>query len=65
MTALPLIETWVGHVANPEVEFQQMDKNGNWTIDFDEFCDWSISKNLDIDEVEDEDASESSDYYKF
>ena len=66
MMALPLIESWVGHVANPEITFQQIDQNGNSSIDFDEFCEWSILRNLDIMEVQsDEEKSESSDYYKF
>ena len=51
VAALPLIESWVGHLPNPEAEFRTIDTNGDWAIEFDEFCDWSIKKNIDIEEL--------------
>ena len=35
---------------NPEIEFRMTDVNGGGIILFDEFCDWSCKKNLDLDD---------------
>jgi hypothetical protein len=32
-----------------ELEFRNIDSNGGGQILFDEFCDWSCKKNLDIE----------------
>ena len=37
----------------PKEEFKKIDADGGGTISFDEFCDWSITKNLDIDDKQD------------
>jgi len=55
-----MIELWVGPI-EPEKEFKSIDKNGGGWILFDEFCDWSIKKNLDL---EDDDDFEDSIMYK-
>jgi len=36
---------------NPKATFQEIDFDWSGTITFDEFCDWSIKKNLDMDAV--------------
>ena len=38
---------------NPEMEFRMIDVNGGGIILFDEFCDWSCKKNLDLDDDDD------------
>ena len=40
---------------NPEEIFDQIDKNDGEIILFDEFCEWAISKSLDLDDDESED----------
>ncbi len=48
-----MIETWVGKIADPVAEFSKIDKNGGGEILFDEFCDWAIGKNLDLEDDDD------------
>lgn len=48
-----MIEIWVGPVKNPEAEFYSIDVNGGGQILFDEFCAWSIKKNLDLEDDDD------------
>ena len=43
------IEKWVGPI-QPEAEFQAIDKNKGGFILFDEFCEWSIKKALDLED---------------
>ncbi|XP_065674524.1 flagellar calcium-binding protein TB-44A [Hydra vulgaris] len=43
------IEQWVGPI-KPEAEFKVIDKNHGGFILFDEFCDWAIKKNLDLED---------------
>ena len=47
--AQPKIEQWVGPI-KPAVEFKAIDKNHGGFILFDEFCDWAIKKNLDLED---------------
>ena len=51
--AKPLLEEWVGKIDDPAVTFAQIDADGSGSITFDEFCDWSINKNLDLDGKDD------------
>lgn len=53
MGARKIIEKWVGKMADPEKEFNTIDTNGGGQILFDEFCDWSCKKNLDLDDDND------------
>ena len=53
IAAKNIIEKWVGKLDNPEKEFKQIDRNGGGQILFDEFCDWSCKKNLDLDDDDD------------
>lgn len=43
-----LIEKWVGPI-DPAAEFAKIDKSGTGQIDFDEFCMWSMAKNLEVE----------------
>ena len=47
------IEKWVGKIADPVAEFNKIDKNGGGQILFDEFCEWAIAKNLDLEDDDD------------
>ena len=47
-----MLKKWVGIIENPQEEFNKIDADGGGTISFDEFCDWAITKNLDIDDKE-------------
>lgn len=42
---------------DPVAEFKQIDSNGGGQILFDEFCDWSIGRNLDLDDDDDFEAN--------
>ena len=46
------IEVWVGKI-DAEEEFKKIDTNGGGQILFDEFCKWAISKNLDLEDDDD------------
>ena len=47
---------WVGSVEDWGAEFDKIDKNGGGQILFNEFVDWALEKDLDIeDDVEPED----------
>jgi len=49
----PKVEEWVGKI-DPEAEFKKIDTNGGGYILFDEFCKWAISKNLDLEDDDDD-----------
>ena len=51
--AMPMIQKWVGPIANAEAEFRKIDKNGGGQILFDEFVVWAYSRNLDLDDDDD------------
>ena len=51
--AAALVEKWVGKLEDPQQEFYKIDKSGGGAILFDEFCDWCVEKNLDLDEDDD------------
>ena len=57
LAAQPKIEKWVGSI-NPENEFNAIDKNGGGFVLFDEFCDWAIKKQLDLDDDVDEESED-------
>merc|ERR1712121_217339 len=46
------IEVWVGKI-NAEEEFKKIDTNGGGHILFDEFVQWAITKNLDLEDDDD------------
>jgi len=47
------IELWVGKV-DAEAEFKKIDTNNGGYILFDEFCKWAITKNLDLEDDDDD-----------
>merc|ERR1719225_420656 len=50
------MEKWVGPVEDMEGEFDSIDTNGGGQILFNEFIDWALARDLDIeDDVEPED----------
>ena len=49
-SALPVIQKWVGPIANPDEEFHKIDKNGGGQVLFDEFVSWAFSRNLDLED---------------
>ena len=53
MAAKGVIEKWVGPIHDPVHEFKTIDTNGGGQILFDEFCEWSIKKKLDLDDDDD------------
>ena len=53
IAAKPMVEKWVGKIKDPIAEFRKIDKNGGGQILFDEFCEWAIAKNLDLDDDDD------------
>jgi len=47
------VEKWVGPIEDMDAEFDAIDKNGGGQILFNEFVDWALEKNLDLeDDVE-------------
>jgi Ca2+-binding EF-hand superfamily protein len=52
--AQSMIEVWVGPIADIKAEFAKIDTNGGGTILFDEFCEWAIKKNLDLEDDDDD-----------
>lgn len=50
VSAKETIERWVGPIEDAEATFKRIDTNGGGFVLFGEFCDWSIEKNLDLDD---------------
>ena len=48
--AMKTMEKWGVNVTDPEKEFKSIDKNNSGSIMFEEFCDWAIKKNLDLED---------------
>ena len=53
LQARQMIELWVGPIEDMEAEFKSIDTNNGGFILFDEFCEWSIKKNLDLEDDDD------------
>ena len=54
--AVPTLEKWGIKVTDPVAEFKKIDKNGSGNIMFEEFCEYAIQKNLDLEDDDDFDA---------
>ena len=54
IAAKSLVEKWVGPIADAKAEFAKIDMNGQGQILFDEFCNWSAHRNLDLDDDNDD-----------
>jgi len=48
----------------PDVAFKQLDKNGGGMVLFDEFCDWSIKRGLEMEDIGMDDDDEVWDTFK-
>ena len=56
--AIPTLEKWGIKVENPQAEFKKIDNNNSGSIMFDEFCNYAIQKNLDLEDDDDFDDEE-------
>jgi len=60
-----MIETWCFKgkpIKDIKALFNLIDKNHSGTISFDEFCDWAITKGLDLED--DDDQEDLNDWEK-
>lgn len=60
--ACPKLGKWGIKVSDPAAEFKKIDVNNSGSIMFDEFCDYAIQKNLDLEDDDDFDASELTNF---
>jgi Ca2+-binding EF-hand superfamily protein len=51
--AIPLIEMWGLKISNPEASFKQIDVDSSGLVRFDEFCEWAIKNQLDLENDDD------------
>ena len=51
--AIPTLEKWGVKIVDPEAEFKSIDTNNSGSIMFDEFCEYAIKKNLDLEDDDD------------
>ena len=51
--AIPIMEMWVGAIEDPDAEFDAIDSNDGGLVLFQEFCNWAISKSLDLEDDDD------------
>ena len=56
--AIPTLSKWGVKINNPEAEFKKIDANNSGGIMFDEFCEYAIKKNLDLEDDDDFDDEE-------
>ena len=56
--AIPILEKWGVKITDPKSEFKKIDNNNSGSIMFDEFCDYAIKKNLDLEDDDDFDDEE-------
>ena len=62
--ALPTLEKWGIKMKNPEAEFKKIDRNNSGSIMFDEFSEFAIKKNLDLEDDDDFDDCELKNFKK-
>ena len=51
--AVPILEKWGVKITDPTAEFKKIDTNNSGSIMFDEFCEYAIKKNLDLEDDDD------------
>ena len=56
ITAKPMLEKWGIDMSDPEKQWREADRDGGGQIVFDEFCEWGIKKQLDLDDDDDDDG---------
>ena len=54
--AIPTLSKWGVKIKDPSAEFKSIDKNNSGSIMFDEFCEYAIGKNLDLEDDDDFDS---------
>ena len=59
--AVDVLEKWVGILEDPWSDFRTIDADNSGSITFDEFSDWAIYKNLDLDKFEEDKEIEDMD----
>ena len=47
-------------MSEPEQQWNECDRDGAGMVLFDEFCNWAIQKNLDLDDDDDDDDNTDS-----
>ena len=62
--ALPTLEKWGIKMKNPEAEFKKIDHNNSGNVMFNEFCEFAIKKNLDLEDDDDFDDCELKNFKK-
>ena len=50
---IPIMEKWGVKINNPKEEFEKIDKNKSGSIMFEEFAEYAIKKNLDLEDDDD------------
>ena len=50
---LPIMEKWGVKISNPQEEFNKIDNNKSGNIMFEEFAEYAIKKNLDLEDDDD------------
>ena len=60
--ALPKFKKWGAKIDDPAAEFKKLDTNNSGSIMFDEFCEFAIQRNLDLEDDDDFDASELTNF---
>ena len=56
--AVPTLAKWGVKITDPKAEFKKIDTNNSGSIMFDEFCEYAIKKNLDLEDDDDFDDEE-------
>ena len=56
--ALPTLEKWGVKITDPKAEFKKIDENNSGSIMFEEFCEFAIKKNLDLEDDDNFDDEE-------
>jgi Ca2+-binding EF-hand superfamily protein len=56
--AIPTLEKWGIKIDDPESEFNKIDNNKGGVIMFEEFCNYAITKNLDLEDDDNFDDEE-------
>ena len=51
--AVPTLAKWGVKITDPQAEFKKIDTNNSGSIMFDEFCEYAIKKNLDLEDDDD------------
>ena len=55
LKAVPMLKSWGVNMSNPEKEFKECDQDGHGQINFSEFCDWAICRQLNLEDLNDND----------